>query len=895
MKEKILLIDDEINSLKYISKLLSDDNYNVTEILHWQNNQKLECDDADLIILNSHNTNKHFMEVCGILKSSPLFSPIPIIVIISSITSYIMKKCLDFGITDFIESPFRNDEFLLRVKNKIELFRLYKVIKEKEELLSLVIDAADEGIWDWSIEKNEVYYSPQWKNQIGYDDHDLENNFKTWEDHLHPDEKEICFKTLNNYLENPFGHFHLEFRFRHKDGSYRWISNKASSKKDSNGKVIRIFGAHTDITEKKEYEKSLQDSEEKFRIIFESANVGKSITHLDGLLSVNQAFCDMLGYSKEELAYKKWQEITPLEDIDKINEIIKNLHSSDCNNARFFKRYIHKNGEFIWADVNVVLYKNNLGVPQYYISTVIDVNERKKAEDNLRISEKNWRGIFNGINHPTLILDNNHNVLEINNSLVKILNLEPSVIIGRKCWELLHGEKTTCPPENCPFNDVLKQGKETTSEMQLESLGGYYIVSCTPIYDENNNIEKIIHIATDITKRRLAEIELVKAREIAERSDKLKSAFLANMSHEIRTPMNGILGFAELLNDPTLSGDEQTRYIDIIKESGHRMLNIINDIVDISKIEAGLICPELSNVSIYEQLNYIRNFFLPTIKKKNLSFELKIENKVKNAVLRTDKEKLNAALINLVKNAIESTTIGGIELGFCECKEKDLFFVKDTGRGIPADMLSSVFERFVQVDSPIKTSHQGAGLGLSISKAYINMLGGEIWVESIMGKGSCFYITIPTNKDSIKKSDNNCILNSTIHRLNNLSVKALIVEDDPSSEILLEKTISQLCHNILKAKTGLDALNIINTNPDIDLILMDIKLPDIDGYTLIKEIRKNNKEIVIIVQTAYGFNKDKDASFNAGCDGYISKPINLNELVNLIHNNFSKRKGAPFL
>jgi len=229
----------------------------------------------------------------------------------------------------------------------------------------------------------------------------------------------------------------------------------------------------------------------------------------------------------------------------------------------------------------------------------------------------------------------------------------------------------------------------------------------------------------DITDRKKKELELLRAKEKAEESDRLKSAFLANMSHEIRTPMNGILGFADLLKTPDLSGEEQQEYIRIIRKSGDRMLNIINDIVDISKIESGQMKVDISETNINEQTEFIYNFFMPEANKKGIQLILRNGLPEKEAIISTDNEKVYAILTNLVKNAIKFTGKGSIEFGY---EKQDMFlkyYVKDTGYGIPDNRQMAIFDRFVQADIADSRAFQGAGLGLSISRAYVEMLGGE--------------------------------------------------------------------------------------------------------------------------------------------------------------------------
>ena len=409
-----------------------------------------------------------------------------------------------------------------------------------------------------------------------------------------------------------------------------------------------------------------------------------------------------------------------------------------------------------------------------------------------------------------------------------------------------------------------------------------------PILDDSGKIVKRAGIAHDITERYQSMQELVKAMEKAEKSDRLKSAFLANMSHEIRTPMNGILGFAELLKEPDLTGDEQQEYIKIIEKSGLRMLNIINNIVDISKIESGLMEVNHKELNINEQMDFVYTFFKPEIERKRLQLLLKKTISAKDSIITSDREKIYAILTNLVKNAIKFTNEGSIVFG-CDKKGDNLvFFVKDTGIGIPKDRQEAIFERFIQADITDIHALQGAGLGLAISKAYVELLGGRIWLESEEGKGSTFYFSIQYFTVPEEKSDNNEFVadDETKNDLKNL--KILIAEDDETSEMLIAIDVERFGKEILKARTGFDTVEVCRNNPDTDLILMDIQMPVMNGYEATRQIRQFNDKVVIIAQTAFGLSGDREKAIESGCNDYISKPINKDELLSLIQKYFKK-------
>jgi len=400
-------------------------------------------------------------------------------------------------------------------------------------------------------------------------------------------------------------------------------------------------------------------------------------------------------------------------------------------------------------------------------------------------------------------------------------------------------------------------------------------------------------IGTALIREQAAD-ELVIAKEHAEESDHLKSAFLANMSHEIRTPMNGILGFADLLKDPGLTGEEQYKYIGIIEKSGARMLNIINDIVSISKIESGQMELSISETNIQDQIEFICTFFKPDVERKGMQIFIKNTVSAIETIIKTDREKLYAILTNLVKNAIKFTREGSIEIGYEQKGNCLKFFVKDTGEGISQEQKESIFERFRQGSELLTRNYEGAGLGLSISKAYVEMMGGKIWLESELGKGSTFYFTIPIlNSPEEKRVIESDVKGDGFENNRIKKLKILIAEDDETSAMLLTTAVKIFVKEFINVRTGVEAVEACLNNPDIDLILMDIKMPVMDGYTATRQIRQFNKDVVIIAQTAFGLSGDREKAIEAGCNDYIPKPFNKASLMVIMNKLFQIKTDKP--
>lgn len=377
-------------------------------------------------------------------------------------------------------------------------------------------------------------------------------------------------------------------------------------------------------------------------------------------------------------------------------------------------------------------------------------NQKLKAEEELRRSEEKYRAIFENIQDVYFQIDKTGKLIEISPSI--------SRMNGHSTNELINCRATILFADPAVYDKLADQiessGEVWDFEARFKTKKGplkFVSINAHQIIGNDGEPIGIEGSIRDIDERKKSEYELIKAKEQAEESDRLKSAFLANISHEIRTPMNGILGFANLLKEPFLDQKMQQRYIRIIEDSGERMLNLINQIIDISKIESGQMKVDLTKVNINVELDKLFNFFLPMAQKKGLQLLCKKPLPNVHPVILSDQDKIQAILTNLVNNAIKYTQTGKVEFGY-EIHGGTLeFFVNDTGIGIDSNKLMSVFDRFVQADTSVSKAYEGAGLGLSISKAYIEMLGGKIQVSSTLGVGSHFVFTLPDAQEIYPK------------------------------------------------------------------------------------------------------------------------------------------------
>lgn len=460
-------------------------------------------------------------------------------------------------------------------------------------------------------------------------------------------------------------------------------------------------------------------------------------------------------------------------------------------------------------------------------------------------------------------------------------------IIGKALYEVY--------PENfsklllSKLDEIINNKTIYSFEYELPSEKGILNFEARLVAIDDTNILSVVRDITDLKK---VETELVIARNKAQESDRLKSAFLANMSHEIRTPMHAILGFSKLLEDRSISNEEKSGFINIINKSGEELLTLINDIIDISKIESNLL--ELSRSSfnlnnLMEQL--LIKFESEKIRLNKKEVVLKLEKFFENrfANIICDNVRLAQVLNNLIGNALKFTDKGHIRFGYRVDGDFLLFFVEDTGKGISKCNHDLIFERFRQEDESNERNFGGAGLGLSICKGIVELMGGKIWMESIEGNGSTFYFTLPAS--ILVKSEENEVTMVQEKDFYDFTGKTIIIAEDIIEnfeliKILLRKTNANLIH----AENGADAIQKFKSAEKTDLILMDIRMPVMNGYDATKELKKINPNLPIIALTAHAFSEEKTKCLNAGCDDFISKPIDEKSLL-LIIEKFLKTRS----
>jgi PAS domain S-box-containing protein len=693
----------------------------------------------------------------------------------------------------------------------------------------------------------------------------------------------------------------VEFKLRKKNGDMVYVETM-SSVILQNEIPVAIQGIARDITKRKKAEESYK----KLNTAIRQSNEIVFITDKEGTITyLNPQFSKVYGFTAKEVLGKVTPRIlksglAPPEHASNLWDKLLNKESikGEYKNKR-------KDGSLIDIEGTADPILDESGEIIGFLGIHRDISDRKRVEEDLIQAKEKAEESEEELKYSQRIARIGYYIMDFktglwtsSEKLDEIFGIDKEYVRDVSGWlalvhpdfqtEMLEYFNTSIVKNHDQFN---KQYRTINKKAQHSTwVHGYGTLE----FDADGELSRMFGTIQDITLSKQIESDLQYAKEKAEESDRLKSAFLANMSHEIRTPMNGILGFMSLLNNTDLTTDTRNKYVSIINSSGERLLNTINDIIEISKIESGDVDIAYSEIDIQKLATFYHDFFLPETEAKNLDFNLVLPREHKLIKVQADKNKLDSVLINLIKNAIKFTEKGEIEFGYEVVGDDLKFFVKDTGIGINKESIELIFGRFIQSETSQTKALEGSGIGLSICKAYVELMGGKIHVKSEENKGSHFYFTIPiyseeahklaVHDDILETEQSNIILSQSD------KLKILIAEDDEVSSMYLNTILETIDCEIIECGNGRKAVELCKSIPDIDLILMDIQMPLMNGYEATQLIREFNKDVYIIAQTAYALGGDREKALNAGCNDYIPKPIDKTLLLNLIGTYITERR-----
>ncbi|MBM2816924.1 MAG: sensor hybrid histidine kinase [Ignavibacteria bacterium] len=720
-------------------------------------------------------------------------------------------------------------------------------------------------------------------------DNSFQKNVEGWLNIIYAEDRDMMMNYLVKHVLEEHKQFDKEYRIqRINDKLIRWVHGLGKLEISGEGKVTRMFGTIQDITNRKKAEQALIESEEKYRNLVEHAPIGIVIYKSSKIIYYNDTIARLFGAeNKVQLLGKSLFEFVHSDYHEKAKSRIAEIAKVNIANPFYEYILIRPDGTSFNAEISSipVTYQGE----RAFQGIIIDVTEKRQREAAILESEEKYRNLVE-LSSFGILIHIDGEIVFSNPAGAKMLRAKSSdELLGKKVINFIHPDYRKIVKERID-NIIDKQEQAPILEEKLIGLDGRVFDAEVTARDITLLGKRAVQVMfDDITERKKVKEELIKAKEKAEESEKLRSSFLANMSHEIRTPMNGILGFSQLLRKEigNQSLYENLTYIDIIIQSSNRLLGIVNDVLDISRIDSGMVSVQNSFYSLDDILNYLTNIFSIKAAEKDLEFNLIITENCHNLTLFTDYDKLIQILSNLLNNAIRFTDYGRIDLG---CKKTDdmiHFRVADTGIGIEDEFKDKIYERFWQVEALKERKFGGTGLGLSITKSLTDMLGGNITIESELGSGTTFYLSIPylpVESDDAKEFSGLDEFSNI--RLVHNNLKLLIVEDESSNYKLLEQMLKNEDIHLTWVKNGFDAVENATTG-DFDFVLMDIKIPGMDGMEATQKIKKIKPKLPIIAQTAYSQPEERRLAMDAGCDDFLTKPLQRDLLFRCI-NKFTK-------
>lgn len=600
---------------------------------------------------------------------------------------------------------------------------------------------------------------------------------------------------------------------------------------------------------------------------------------------VNELFLNFIGKERSQVIGKGDTEVLDPEEAVRIEEGTREVRESGKISETTFskKRRIIRTVHFPVRDDRGIL----TGTGGYRE----DVTNLSDSLQALHRDRETLEVLLDSMPFCIFFTDRHYRYVRVNRMMANLLRVSgPDQAVGKTNTEFFTKRVARKMIEE--DRNILETGKPLVNKIvyfEDEGVEGFWMEkNKIPIRDERGVITMIMGIFKDVSDLMLIENELKEAKEHAEESDRLKTSFLANMSHEIRTPMNGIIGFANLLRDPDLPEDKRDLYLKHIDHSSNQLLNIIDDIIDISKIESGQLKISNKPVRINEILDEIYSSFFHRIRgdapgQKLVAFKLKKGNESNDFTIVTDDFRLSQIFNNLIGNAIKFTKEGHITFGYNIRDHRHVeFFVSDTGIGIPHNKIRLIFDRFGQVDQERSLQPTGTGLGLPISKSLVDLMGGEMWVESEIGKGTTFYFTLPLIVKAPQEESRVMISNKTYNWKNK---QILVAEDEELNWFFVREMLKQTGATVHRARNGHEVVD-LTRELSPDAILMDLKMPEMSGIEAARRIREFNAQVPIIAQTAFVMAEEKEESYRAGCNHFVTKPLDRTTIMELIDGYF---------
>jgi two-component system, sensor histidine kinase len=771
-----------------------------------------------------------------------------------------------------------------RVLETLVKERTYE-LELSERQLKFALEESGDGMWQMDFVKNEIYFSPRYKSSLGYRPDEFPNEVEFWFNIVHPDDQHNIRAVYAEYLKGIRSEHNISYRVRSKRAGWKWLLDNGKTVKVNNEKKpLLIIGVNTDITLQKQAESEIRFAADRLSHMISHLQSGVLLENeLRKIEVVNQTFCEifsinaapaqLLGTDCSQSAQQmKAMFIDPEGFVKRIDEVLD-------------QKITVSNDELEMSDGRIL---SRAYIPFFvdneykgHLWKYTDITDPKRYEQKLKQQEEKYRGIIENMNLGLIEVDLNEKIIYANQSFCNISGYSADELTGRNTIDLFLSPEAR---QNFESRQHLRNnGQSDAYEIQVRNKRGevrWWMISGAPMYDPKGEITGSIGIHVDITNQIEVEEQLRNARQTAENSARVKEAFMVNMSHEIRTPMNAISGFGKQLLNTELN-DKQRSFVNAINAASTNLLVVINDILDISKIEAGKMSVERISFSLREVVDTACNILIEKAEEKNLKLQKQIDKNLAE-VLIGDPFRISQVLINLIGNSIKFTEKGEI----CICinvnetgrlgQEIELT-IRDTGVGMSKDFLQHIFDKFRQEDDSTARTHGGTGLGMSITRELIELMGGTISVKSEKDAGTEFKIAL------IFPIGNAAELTAQYPEIvpdNQLAGKTIIVaEDNPYNQLLASTILERYGATVVVCEQGEEVLSALEKQY-ADVVLMDVQMPVMDGLECTRKLRKlYGTGLPVVALTANAILGEREKCLAAGMDDFLSKPFEEQVLI----------------
>ncbi|MCE3017158.1 MAG: PAS domain S-box protein [Pirellula sp.] len=807
----------------------------------------------------------------------------------------------DLSMSPVRDAKGRLTHFIAIIRDVTDRIKVAKELNESEMRMRLAIRGGDLGLWDWQVVTGHLTVNEQWLSMLGLDPQSYIPSIELWHSLVHPDDRPKLERLFKEVILNPAGcELEVEIRALHKNGNYVWILDKGRvAERAPDGSPLRVVGTHLDITARKLAELELSSTKNQLQATLDAIPDLLFEVGLSGrLYSYHSHRADLLAVPPQMFLGKTIQEFLPTAAVEVCMSALREAAQHGISSGRTYSLQLSQ-GE-VWFELSISALPEKSGLERRFILLSRDVTLRKLAERTEIAAKARFRSIIDASPVPMAINDEELRITFINPAFVRAFGYEIGDIPTLTDWwpiaypdpNYRNWVKNAWQSEYTRASNT--KTEFTPIEVKIRCKDGtdrFVLASAAPLEADLQHTHLVL--LYDISDRKRAEQEIRLAYETTNRA---KSEFLANMSHEIRTPLTAILGYADLLRDDeklNLSPKDRTQILDTIKNAGAHLLTVINDILDLSKIEAEKLTFEKVDTPLVNILCEVERLMLQTATGKGLILSTAFSSPVPDRIL-SDPTRLRQILMNLLGNAIKFTDAGTVRVTAGADNQNGqsrlIIDVTDTGSGMTPEQVQWLFKAFSQADSTLTRRHGGTGLGLVISRRLARIMGGDVTLlYSDFGKGSCFRIVLP-----IEQVEGSTMMQSPIPIKSNekpkpisdalkLSGRILLAEDGLDNQRLIAFMLRKAGAIVETADNGRIALNILNqaeaAGKPFDMLLTDMQMPEMDGYSLARTLRELNSKIPIVALTAHALAEDRKKCIVAGCDDYITKPINKENLI----------------